>query len=164
MNEAGTRVPFIAWWPGKIPPGKRNAMFTLMDVLPTLASVAGIPVEYEIDGMDLSHNLFDKPGKDREIFAMAFEGGCYFVRDKRFRLHEDGRFYDVPVTGNESRYGMNAIIDPEQNVEHRHRLQQQLDQFMAIKQTDTSYRVIPFGTGGDVFKNKQDSKKKRSSK
>lgn len=164
MNEAGTRVPFIAWWPGKIPPGKRNAMFTLMDVLPTLASVAGIPVEYEIDGMDLSHNLFDKPGKDREIFAMAFEGGCYFVRDKRFRLHEDGRFYDVPVTGNESRYGMNAIIDPEQNVEHRHRLQQQLDQFMAIKQTDTSYRVIPFGTGGDVFKNKHDSKKKRSSK
>tara|TARA_B100002019_G_scaffold284229_1_gene291624 strand:+ start:333 stop:1094 length:762 start_codon:yes stop_codon:yes gene_type:complete len=160
MNEAGTRVPFIARWPGKIPAGKRDAILSLMDVLPTLASVAGIPVEHEIDGMDLSHNLFDKPGKDREFFEMAFEGGCYFVRDKRFRLHEDGRFYDIPVTGDESRYSMAEISDLEENTEHQHRLKKRLTQFMAIKQTDTNYRVIPFGTGGDEFKNRQDRKKK----
>ena len=160
MNEAGTRVPFIARWPGKIPAGKRDSILSLMDVLPTLASVAGIPVEHEIDGMDLSHNLFDKPGKDREFFEMAFEGGCYFVRDKRFRLHEDGRFYDIPVTGDESRYSMHEISDLEENTEHQHRLKKRLAQFMAIKQTDTNYRVIPFGTGGDEFKNRQDRKKK----
>ena len=160
MNEAGTRVPFIARWPGKIPAGKRDAILSLMDVLPTLASVAGIPVKHEIDGMDLSHNLFDKPGKDREFFEMAFEGGCYFVRDKRFRLHEDGRFYDIPVTGDESRYSMDEISDLEENTEHKHRLKKRLIQFMAIKQTDTNYRVIPFGTGGDEFKNRQDRKKK----
>ena len=160
MNEAGTRVPFIARWPGKIPAGKRDAILSLMDVLPTLASVAGIPVEHEIDGMDLSHNLFDKPGKDREFFEMAFEGGCYFVRDKRFRLHEDGRFYDIPVTGDESRYSMHEISDLEENTEHQHRLKKRLTQFMTIKQTDTNYRVIPFGTGGDEFKNRQDRKKK----
>ena len=160
MNEAGTRVPFIARWPGKIPAGKRDAILSLIDVLPTLASVAGIPVEHEIDGMDLSHNLFDKPGKDREFFEMAFEGGCYFVRDKRFRLHEDGRFYDIPVTGDESRYSMHEISDLEENTEHKHRLKKRLTQFMTIKQTDTNYRVIPFGTGGDEFKNRQDRKKK----
>ena len=160
MNEAGTRVPFIARWPGKIPAGKRDAILSLMDVLPTLASVAGIPVEHEIDGMGLSHNLFDKPGKDREFFEMAFEGGCYFVRDKRFRLHEDGRFYDIPVTGDESRYSMHEISDLEENTEHQHRLKKRLTQFMKIKQTDTNYRVIPFGTGGDEFKNRQDRKKK----
>ena len=160
MNEAGTRVPFIARWPGKIPAGKRDAILSLMDVLPTLASVAGIPVKHEIDGMDLSHNLFDKPGKDREFFEMAFEGGCYFVRDKRFRLHEDGRFYDIPVTGDESRYSMHEISDLEENTEHQHRLKKRLIQFMTIKQTDTNYRVIPFGTGGDEFKNRQDRKKK----
>ena len=160
MNEAGTRVPFIARWPGKIPAGKRDAILSLMDVLPTLASVAGIPVKHEIDGMDLSHNLFDKPGKDREFFEMAFEGGCYFVRDKRFRLHEDGRFYDIPVTGDESRYSMAEISDLEENTEHQHRLKKRLAQFMTIKQTDTNYRVIPFGTGGDEFKNRQDRKKK----
>ena len=164
MNEAGTRVPFIARWPGKIPAGKRDAILSLMDVLPTLASVAGIPVEHEIDGMDLSHNLFDKPGKDREFFEMAFEGGCYFVRDKRFRLHEDGRFYDIPVTGDESRYSMDEISDLEENTEHQHRLKKRLAQFMAIEQTDTNYRVIPFGTGGDEFKNRQDRKKKEPRK
>lgn len=86
MNESGTRVPLIAKWPGRISPGRRDAFFTLMDLLPTLASVAGIPLRHEVDGMDLSHNLF---------------------------------------------------------------------KFMKIKQTDTSYTIIPFGTNGDSFKNAQ---------
>ncbi|MCZ6675426.1 MAG: sulfatase-like hydrolase/transferase, partial [Verrucomicrobia bacterium] len=30
MNEAGTRVPFIARWPGKIPAGVKDSFFTLM--------------------------------------------------------------------------------------------------------------------------------------
>lgn len=140
MNEAGTRVPFI----------------TLMDMLPTLASVANISVKHNIDGMDLSHNLFNKSGKDRQYFSMAFEGGCYFIRDPRFRLHEDGRLYDVPVTGNETRYGMNVLGDSAQHDQSRSRLQRKLKEFMAIKQTDNSYQIIPFGTGGDNFKNAQD--------
>ncbi len=156
MNEAGTRVPFIAHWPGKIPPGRRGSFFSLMDVLPTLAATAKVPLGYEVDGMDLSHNLFNQPGKDREIYSMAFEGGCYFVRDKRFRLHEDGRFYDVPVTSSESRYDMNVIGDREQHLESRQRLQRHLEKFMAIQKTDTSYRVVPFGTNGDNFRNTQD--------
>jgi arylsulfatase A len=156
MNEAGTRVPFIARWPGRIPPGRRDSFILLMDVLPTLASVAKIPLEHDVDGMDLSHNLFDRPGKDREIFAMAFEGGVYFVRDARFRLHEDGRFYDVSVTSDAARYNMDALGDCEQNADARRRLQRRLQEFMAIKQTDTSYTIVPYGTNGDNFKNSQD--------
>lgn len=163
MNEAGTRVPFIASWPGKIPPGKRDSFFTLMDILPTLASVANIPVEHAVDGMDLSHNLLGIPGKDRKYFAMAFEGDVYFVRDERFRLHEDGRFYDVSVTGNETRYDMNPVSDPVRFANARSRLQRQLDEFMEIKQTDTTYTIIPFGTNGDNFKNAQDRARKGSS-
>ena len=78
--DGGCRVPFIARWPGIIPSGRRDSFISLMDVLPTLASMAGIPIQHSVDGMDLSHNLLDKPGKDRESFAMAFEGGVYFVR------------------------------------------------------------------------------------
>ena len=54
---------------------------------------------------------------------------------------------------------MDEISDLEENTEHQHRLKKRLIQFMAIKQTDTNYRVIPFGTGGDEFKNRQDLKK-----
>lgn len=158
MNEAGTRVPLIARWPGRVPAGKRDAMITVMDMLPTLASVAGIPVEHKVDGMDLSHNLFDLPGKDREIFAMAFEGGCYFVRDKKFRFHEDGRFYHIPVTKNNTRYDMTVVDGNEKYLESRQRLQLLLDEFMAIEKTDATYHIVPFGTGGDQFKNAQNKK------
>ena len=155
MNEAGTRVPFIAHWPGKIPAGKRTQFFTLMDVLPTLASISNIPVEHEVDGMDLSHNFYGVPGKDRDFFNMAFEGDCYFVRNDRFRLHEDGRFYEAPVTSNESRYTMTVVEDVDQHAHTRAFLQSKLDNYMQIQQTDTSYSIIPFGTNGDSFKNAQ---------
>ena len=164
MNEAGTRVPFIARWPGRIPSGRRDSFISLMDVLPTLASMAGIPTEHEVDGMDLSHNLLGKPGKDRKTFAMAFEGGVYLVRDERFRLHEDGRFYDVSVSSNQTRYNMNVVSDAGPHAFVRRRLQKRLDEFMAIKQTDRSYTVVPFGTGGDNFKNAQDKARNRKLK
>ncbi|MBT5816397.1 MAG: sulfatase-like hydrolase/transferase [Opitutales bacterium] len=158
MNEAGTRVPFIARWLGKIPPGTRNPFFTLMDVMPTIASIADIPITHEIDGQNLAHNFLDKSGKDREQFFMAFEGGVYFVRDHRFRLHEDGRLYDVSVSTNKTRYNMNPL-DPKLHPESRHELQKHLNTYMEIHQTDTSYSIVPFGTNGDNFKNAQDQKK-----
>lgn len=157
MNEAGTRVPFIARWPGKVPSGKRESFFTLMDVLPTIASIAKIPLQHKVDGMDLSHNFFNTDGEDRTMFAMAFEGDVYFVRDHRFRLHEDGRLYEIPVSSNKSRYSM-EILDPSLHTENRQRLQKHLDAFMQIQQTDPSYTIIPFGTNGDIFKNAQDKR------
>ena len=162
MNEAGTRVPFIARLPGRIPSGRRDAFLSLMDVLPTLASMAGIPLEHDVDGMDLSHNLLAKPGRDREYFLMAFEGGLHFVRDERFRLHEDGRFYEVPVTSLKARYSMRVLADASAHAEARQRMQKQLERFMEIEQTDSSYQVIPFGTGGDVFKNEQDRARRQA--
>lgn len=163
MNEAGTRVPFVAKWPGRVPAGTRDSIITLMDMLPTLASVAGIPLEHEVDGMNLSHNLFGKDGKDREYFHMAFEGDVFFIRDKRFRLHEDGRFYDIPVTGNEARYSMDLSEETGiKNAAAKADLQRRLHAFMKIHQTDTSYTVIPFGTGGDNFKNTREKARDRA--
>ncbi len=155
MNEAGTRVPLIARWPGRFPTGKQPAFFSLMDILPTLASIADIPIQHDIDGMDLSHNLYGKPGNDRTYIAMAFEGDVFFIRDHRFRLHEDGRFYEVSVSSNKSRYSM-EILDSSLYPENRQRLQKQLDAFMKIQQTDSSYQIIPFGTNGDSYKNRMD--------
>lgn len=157
MNEAGTRVPFIARWPGTIPAGKRGAFLSLLDVKPTLLSIAGIESEEPVDGMDLSHNLLGTPGIDREHFYMAFEGDVYFVRNKRHRLHEDGRMYDIPVTSAEARYGMDPIPGESDPRDARRQLQGLLDAYMGVRKTDDSYSVIPFGTGGDRFKNAQDA-------
>ncbi len=161
MNEAGTRVPLIARWPGRIPPGDRDAFFCLLDMMPTLCAVAGVTLDRDVDGMDLSHTLWSKPGTDREYFPMAFEGDVFFVRDRRFRLHEDRRMYDIPVSNGEARYSMDSLVGDSDHNEARQRLQTRLEAYMRIRQTDDSYRVIPFGTGGDRFKNAQDAAKRR---
>ena len=157
MNEAGTRVPFIARWPGMIPQGTRDAFFSLLDVMPTLSAMARIPMEHPVDGMDLSHSLLGKAGKDREYFPMAFEGDVYFVRDKRFRLHEDGRLYDIPVSGNETRYSMDSLAGKSGYADARERLRGILESYMGIRKTDESYSIVPFGTDGDRFKNARDA-------
>ncbi len=53
--EGGVRVPFIARWPGKIPPNRVNAEAAMtIDLLPTIAGLVGAPLpEKKIDGKDI---------------------------------------------------------------------------------------------------------------
>ena len=58
--EGGMRVPFIARWPGRVPPRKRSdAVVSVMDVLPTVCALAGVArhPETTLDGTDLSAML-----------------------------------------------------------------------------------------------------------
>ncbi|KAA1261235.1 Arylsulfatase [Rubripirellula obstinata] len=68
LYEGGTRVPWIARWPGRIPAGvTSDAVVSSIDLYPTFARVAGIPnLPTDIDGVDLSdHLLSSKPlGRD----------------------------------------------------------------------------------------------------
>ena len=63
VYEGGTRVPAIAWWPGRIKPGtSTDALSITLDVMPTILSVAGIekPKNRALDGVDLSPVLFEQ--------------------------------------------------------------------------------------------------------
>ena len=54
--EGGHRVPAIAYWPGRIPPGTVTSQTVLgMDLFPTMVSIAGaeIPTELKLDGVNL---------------------------------------------------------------------------------------------------------------
>src|SRR5205814_1154844 len=53
--EGGLRVPFIAWWPGKLPAGQVTDEFlTSMELLPTFAKLAGAKLDpkVKLDGFD----------------------------------------------------------------------------------------------------------------
>ncbi|MEJ6601341.1 MAG: sulfatase [Opitutaceae bacterium] len=54
--EGGSRVPFIARWPGQIPAGRQSAeLLSTMDLLPTFAHLSGAKLPtWEIDGHDAS--------------------------------------------------------------------------------------------------------------
>jgi uncharacterized sulfatase len=54
--EGGFRVPFIAWWPGRIPAGVvRDAPAMQIDLFPTLLRLAGLspPSDRIVDGVDI---------------------------------------------------------------------------------------------------------------
>lgn len=44
LYEGGIRVPFIAWWPGKLAPGTCDAPVAFWDLLPSMAEFLGVPV------------------------------------------------------------------------------------------------------------------------
>ncbi len=141
MTEAGSRVPLLAWWPGTIRPGVRDEFFCLVDVLPTVTSLAGIRLNRKVDGLNLAHHLTGGPGKNREHVLINYGRG-YFVRDKRFRLNQDGKLYDIPVTSNVARYSEQVTTDLEHQG-HRRRLQTLLDNFMAIENEYATDKVQP---------------------
>jgi arylsulfatase A-like enzyme len=61
LYEGGIRLPFIARWPGHIPPGRVDEKTVLhaVDMMPTLAAVGGgkLPDGYTADGEDVSAAL-----------------------------------------------------------------------------------------------------------
>ncbi|MBI5772508.1 MAG: sulfatase [Verrucomicrobia bacterium] len=75
--EGGLRVPFLAWWPGRVPAGAVCHEFvTGLDVLPTLARLTGgyAPTDRVIDGKDFSPLLLGVPGarSPRESFYSLY--------------------------------------------------------------------------------------------
>ncbi|MCB1231671.1 MAG: sulfatase [Verrucomicrobiae bacterium] len=77
LYEGGTRVPFIARWPGVIPPGSENNEPTIhVDIYPTFLEVAGAPDPSQVlDGESLVR-LFRDPstGLLRKAIFQHFPG------------------------------------------------------------------------------------------
>jgi arylsulfatase A len=62
--EGGLRVPFIAWWPGRVPTARVCDDFvTTLEILPTLARLAGATtLPPALDGYDISPVFLGTPG------------------------------------------------------------------------------------------------------
>ena len=75
LYEGGHKVPFIAWWPGKIAPGGESGTPAItLDLMPTLLALAGVKpsAERPLDGVDLSGLLLGgKAPPARPLFWAA---------------------------------------------------------------------------------------------
>lgn len=88
-NDESTRVPFMARWTGKIPPGaETDVLFSTIDVFPTLAGLADLQPHLRIagsleaetsltyleslPGLDLSSTFLGRPGgpEPESVFLM----------------------------------------------------------------------------------------------
>jgi arylsulfatase A-like enzyme len=88
--EGGMREPGIAWWPGRIAPGRTSHdLACSMDLFNTCLTLAGVPTPTDrvMDGVDMAPILFGKgPGFRNTMFY--YRGDELFaVRKGRFKAH-----------------------------------------------------------------------------
>ncbi|XP_064403945.1 arylsulfatase A-like [Halichondria panicea] len=92
--EGGHREPAIAWWPGKIKPGRTMEVAATVDVFPTLMNIVGgkIPANVTMDGVDMAPILFND-GKSNRDFFIFYPGdpnktlGIFAIRWKEYKAH-----------------------------------------------------------------------------
>jgi arylsulfatase A-like enzyme len=90
IREGGHRVPFIARWPGVIAPDtKSDETISALDVVATMASVAGQPVSRDqvMDSVDLMPLLRGEPdAKGHAVLVHYSKGGQAALRQGEWKL------------------------------------------------------------------------------
>jgi arylsulfatase A-like enzyme len=114
-DEGGVRSPLFIRWPGKIRTGLRIPQIAgAIDLLPTLADIAGIPVASEkpFDGVRLKPLLLETSGNwpNRMIFHHWNDNTS--VRTQQYRLDHTGALFDM-----ETDPGQKQDISAEQPLE-----------------------------------------------
>ena len=89
--DGGQREPCIMRWPGRIPAGRAcDELAATIDVLPTLAGLAGAPLpKRRIDGRDIRSLMSGRPGAKSAHEAYYFYWGrsLQAVRSGKWKLH-----------------------------------------------------------------------------
>lgn len=83
LYEGGIRVPMVAYWPGKIKPGKKSEHISAFwDVLPTVCEIAQIKTPQNIDGISFLPELLGKKQEKHDYLYWEFlnQGGKQALR------------------------------------------------------------------------------------
>ncbi|MGK0184962.1 MAG: arylsulfatase A-like enzyme [Verrucomicrobiales bacterium] len=98
-DEGGVRAPLFMRWPGHIAQNSIIPQITsAIDLLPTFASLAGIPVTgtKPLDGVDVSPLLLGKSTEEwPERMIFSHWNGRVSVRTQRYRLDTKGNLFDM---------------------------------------------------------------------
>jgi arylsulfatase A len=97
LTDAGSRIPFIANWPGTAPAGTVcDDLIDFSDFMPTLTELAGadLPEGVVIDGRSFAPRICGKKGNPREWVYNQFESEAW-IRTKEWKLYRDGRLFDM---------------------------------------------------------------------
>ncbi len=108
-DEGGVRSPLLVRWPGHIKPGTKVAEIAgAIDLLPTLAELAGVPLTHTLspageregkglplDGVSLAPLLLARDVQWPDRFIFTHWGGAVSVRSRRYRLDNTGKLYDL---------------------------------------------------------------------
>ncbi len=89
LYEGGSKVPFIAWWPGTIKEGtSSDHISAFWDFMPTVCELGGVTQPYESDGISYLPALLGKTGQknhDYLYFEFHEQGGSQAVRQGKWK-------------------------------------------------------------------------------
>jgi arylsulfatase A len=132
-TDAGTHVPLVVSWPLHASKGKVcDDLVDFSDVLPTLAEASGARPPKDLDGMSFLHQIRGRKGKAREWIFCYYHPrpsrddtqAVWFARDKRYKLYDDGRLYDL-----EKDPGEKDPLADEAGAEVRAKLKEAIDSY-----------------------------------
>lgn len=94
LYEGGLRIPAMVRWPGKIGSGRiSNELVISTDIYPTVAEIAGVVFDHDIEGKSILPHLLRSEPLDRETlywhyphYHIGMPGGA--IRDGDFKLIE----------------------------------------------------------------------------
>ena len=117
--EGSLRVPFLMRWPGRVPAGRvSNEIVHMVDLLPTLANVAGadLPTDRVINGIDQLDFFLGADDSNREGFPVynGDEMFAYKWRDWKIHFIELASMFGTPQRLNFPKLH-NLISDPKEN-------------------------------------------------
>ena len=97
MLEGGSRVPFIASWPGTTPAGKVSKdIVSFADPHATFLELAGLkaPVGFKSDGRSLAPQLRGEKGTPRD-WAYVQLGAKWFVREPGWKMNDSRELFEM---------------------------------------------------------------------
>ncbi len=97
MLEGGSRVPFVASWPGTTPAGKVSKdIVNFTDMHATFLELSNVkpPTGFKFDSRSIAPQLRGEKGNPRE-WAFVQLGNTWYVREQGWKLNESGELFDM---------------------------------------------------------------------
>ncbi len=97
-DEGGVRVPFVIRWPKQISKGTKISQIAgAIDLLPTLADMAGIPIQSDkpLDGISLKPLLLGNANKWPQRMIFSHWNRKVSVRTQQYRMDHTGALFDM---------------------------------------------------------------------
>jgi len=87
MFEGGVRVPFLVSWPAVLPRGKvYDPLVSSLDIHPTAAAAAGVPLHEEIDGVNIVPFLDGREtGQPHPLHLVLWRQASIGIADGRYK-------------------------------------------------------------------------------
>jgi arylsulfatase A-like enzyme len=97
LTEAGGNVVLLANSPRLIPGGRTMPLADFSDMYPTICELAGVPLDpkHRPDGRSFAEYLRKADAKPPRDWILNEYHEVRVVRDTRYKLYSDGRFFDA---------------------------------------------------------------------